>query len=536
VKHKKPLPQEQQIKIRPDSESSTDLYDSIIFYPWKLMDMNANVFMSSAELIKAAQTYLNGIYSYYFNFMTPYWIALNSFLFMEKIKITQHRPDETLKDYLDLLHFNLQITKKGHLSTLRTINDFHAQELARAVSSWLNTIFDRDGEDITAYTERLSRLTELLTYHYPQVIRDIEPEFGFHFDDGGYIKVDETDRFYLYQVLPRDKKVKVREKGKPIFIIPPYVLGASIVAFLPGENKSYTHCFANQGIPTYVRIMKDFNDTPAVQIMTGEDDCHDTRQFCEVIKARHGRPVTLNGFCQGGFVALLNLLTGELDNLVDAFITCVTPIDGTRSKALIEYLEHIPERFRDLGYALKALPNGNRVVDGKVMSWVYKLKSMDREAPVFTFYRDLIMFDKQNAKEIHITKTAAALNYWLIYERNDLPLAITQMSFDSYTKPVTGDGTLPVKLFGRKLNFKHLKDMGIKWLICYAEEDDLVDKESALAPLDFVDAEVTVFPKGHGAIATSWSLPTSECALHTRFGDGCRGPVCFQLDLDKGKK
>ena len=43
---------------------------------------------------------------------------------------------------------------------------------------------------------------------------------------------------------------------------------------------------------------------------------------------------------------------------------------------------------------------------------------------------------------------------------------------------------------------------------------------------------MTVFPKGHGAIATSWSLPTSECALHLRFKDGYRGPVRYQLDLD----
>jgi len=106
------------------------------------------------------------------------------------------------------------------------------------------------------------------------------------------------------------------------------------------------------------------------------------------------------------------------------------------------------------------------------------------------------------------------------------------MSFDSYTIPVDKDGTLPVKLFDRKLNFKRLKEKGIRFLICYAEQDDLVDEESALAPLDYVDAEVSVFPKGHGAIATSWSLPSSECALNTRFGDECRGPVRYQLDLE----
>jgi hypothetical protein len=96
---------------------------------------------------------------------------------------------------------------------------------------------------------------------------------------------------------------------------------------------------------------------------------------------------------------------------------------------------------------------------------------------------------------------------------------------------VAKDGTLPVTLFGRPLNFRRIQEMGLKWLICIAEKDDLVEKESALAPLDWVEAEVTVFPKGHVAIATSWSLPTTECSLDRCFMD-YRGPVRFQLDLE----
>ena len=508
------------------------LVGSLLNLPLKPAQVGLKMVLSYAELAKASQTYLNGVCSYYFDFMSPYWVALNSFQRTETTKLVKHQPHETARDYLELLHFNMEIARKGFLSTVRSMNQFHTEEMQRRHSAWLNTLFDREGEDIAQHAERLSHLVKLLTVDYPKAIRDIEPYFGFHFDDGGYIKAAETDRFTLYQVLPWQNCTEVRQGGKPILIIPPYVLGASILAFLPGENKSYTHCFANQGVPTYIRIMKDINETPAVQTMTGEDDCLDTKVFCEVIHERHGKPVTLNGFCQGGFVAALNLMSGELDGLVDAFITCVAPMDGTRSKALVEYLEHIPPRFRDLGYAAKTLPNGNRIVDGKVMSWVYKLKSMDREAPVFTFYRDLSMFNRPDVENIKITPTAAALNYWLIYERNDLPIGITQLSFDSYTKPVSSDGTLPVTLFGRPLNFKWFKEMGIPWLLCYAEEDDLVDREAALAPKDFIDVEVTVFPKGHGAIATSWSLPTSDCALHARFKEGYRGPVRYQLDLD----
>jgi len=107
------------------------------------------------------------------------------------------------------------------------------------------------------------------------------------------------------------------------------------------------------------------------------------------------------------------------------------------------------------------------------------------------------------------------------------------MSFDSYTIPITEDGTMPVKLFGKKLNLKRINEKGIHFLICYAQSDDLVDKDSALAPIDYIDAEVTVFPKGHGAIATTWSQSDSEYAIHKRLPNGMRGPVRFQLDLDE---
>jgi hypothetical protein len=501
----------------------------------KVVEINQKVMGATIEHMRAVQAYWTGVFSYMNEFMTPYWIAMNSFHALEREKLLQKPLWETIRDYMELYKFNLQIAEKGLISSFRAMNEYHLQKMAKAFSAWLNTVFDHGGEDIEQFMAGQARLLEKVVYAYPQAIRDIEQEYGFHFEDGGYVKAAETERFCLYQVLPLDRKVEVREHGKPILIVPPSVLGANILAFLPRERKSYVHCFANQGIPTYIRITKDIDATPAVQVMTGEDDILDTRLFCDQVKARHGRAVTLNGFCQGGFMTLLALLSGELDGLVDAHITCVAPIDGSRSKALVEYLDHTPAGFRDLGYAVKSLANGNRVVDGKVMSWVFKLKSIEKEAPMLTFYRDLMMFDSSNGNghEVKINKTAAALNHWLLYDRCDLPFAITKLSYDSYTIPVTKDGTLPVKMFGRKLNFKRLEDRGIKWLICYAEKDDLVDKESALAPLDYVDAEVCAFPKGHVSIATSWSDHTSQCALHTRFGDNYRGPVRYHLDLEE---
>ncbi len=492
-------------------------------------------FQTVTNQITGTQNYCAGYAKYLNNFLIPFIISTGYFKDAEMARSFQEPPLETLQAHMDLMTFNLDLVEQNFRASMRVSNEYLKQEMPRAMSAWMNTVFNLKGEKLADFTARQARLAELVTHTYPQAIRDIAPEYGFHFESSGYIRFAETDRYLLYQVLPtnKNKQVEVRENGKPVLIIPPFVLGANILAFLPNENRSYAHCFANQGIPTYIRIMKNIHENPAVQIMTAEDNVMDTRRFCEKIKARHGKPVTLNGYCQGGFSSLCNLLTGELDGLVDALITCVSPMDGTRSTGLVEFLKRLPDRFRNLDYGTKTLPNGNRVADGELMGWVYKLKSIEHEAPMVAFFRDMMMLAPRNGKPVKISSSAAAINYWLQNDRTDLPLAITRMSFASYTTPITPDGTLPVRIFNRELNIKRLAEKNIRWLICYGEQDDLVEPETALAPLDYVDAEVSAFPKGHVAIATSWSNPASACALHLRFGEkNYRGPVRFQLDLE----
>lgn len=514
--------------MKPQVALTGEIFESPSLALEKAAQINEQLMTAILDQAKASQTYWLGLCRSVQDFMAPSLTALTSVSAVERDKIKKHPPHDTTSDYLALMQVNLQLAEKGLINGLRAMNDFHVQLMEGVFKSWLNTVFGLEGEDIGTFMARQAKVMELLVHTYPQAIRAIEPEYGFHFDDGRYIKVAETDRFFLYQVLPRHKEVKVRKKGKPILIIPPYVLGANIMAFLPGEDKSFVHCFANQGIPTYIRIVKEIHTTPAVQVLTGEEDCLDTRQFCEQVKDRHGKAVTLCGYCQGGFTAVINLLSGELDGLVDALITCVAPMDGTRSKGIGAFLGQLPERFLDEGVAFKTLDNGNQVVNGKLLSWVFKLKNIENENPITAFFRDLKLLEKGRG----IAKTAAAINYWLLNDVTDLPVAICKMSFDSYSIPVTEDGTLPVKIFDRPLNFKRIKEQGIHWLICCAEKDDLVEKDCALAPLDWVDAEVTVFPKGHVAIATSWSLPTSECSLHSCFMDR-RGPVRYHLDLEE---
>lgn len=507
---------------------------------------SANVSYDSFGLpMKAWEAFLNGmsasalfwagLFKYNSDFLNPMIRAYAHFVQEELRRLEQGGDFASLADYEDLLKRNAALAVIAWKASMDKGWDYHSKEYLRFVSSMMNALNGDRGETVEKFTATLVRALRRLVIDLPQATRDIRRDYGFRFDDGGYVKIAETDRMLLYQVLPSDPGVSVNPGMKPVLIAHPYVLGPNILAFLPGERRSYVHSFANHGVPTYVRIIKEIQSNPAVQVMTGEDDALDTRFFAKTLVERHDKPVTLNGACQGGFMLLADLLSGQLDGLVDALITAASPLDGTKSTALKGYLDGVPSEFRDLASAMKTLPNGNRVIDGEVMSLVYKLKSIDKEFPLVSFFRDLDLFEGNTRRGVEsISKTAAAIGYWLLHDRTDLPLEITKLSAISYSVPISPEGDLPFELFGKKLSLSYIPEHGIRLLICYGANDRLVEPASALAPLDFIDAEVSEFPKGHAAIFTSWSHPESEYALDKRFVNGQRGPVRFHLDLDEG--
>ena len=498
-------------------------------------DVMADGFATMGHLFSAAQAQLAGMAKYTTDFFIPYLLSVNYFQRVESVRLLEEDPQDSLDAYLGLLENNIELMTRSLDGSARMAMAYLQNELDGFTEALKQCLFESNPTKMKAFTARQADLMNLVVNVYPEAIAAIEPEYGFHFERGDHTKIQETERFLLYRVTPSLPNVEIRQDAKPVLIIPPYVLGANILGFLPAEQRSYAHCFANRGYPTYIRILKPIDTTPAMQVMTGEDDARDTRRFCETILQKHGKPVTLNGYCQGGYNALCALLSGLLDGLVDAFVTCVSPMDGTRSKGLARFLSRLPRRFNDLAYGTKILPNGNKVADGQLMGWVYKLKSIEQEIPAAVFFRDLMMFTRLPSGAQPVNKTAAALNYWLQNDRSDLPIDITRISFAAYNTPIASDGRLPVDLFGGRLELKRIQEKKIPWLICYGTHDDLVEKETALAPLDFVDAEVTPFPKGHVAIATSWSAPDSAYALHTRFEEGkYRGPVLFHMDLDDG--
>ena len=290
------------------------------------------------RLMEASQNYMAGLARYAGDFMVPYLISTGYFENVESRRLPATAPLDSAVSYLRLLDFNLDLLNRGVFAGLQSINAYGRSEMGGFIAALYNTFTNADGGDLAAFARRQADLMDLVVHAYPEAIQAIESEYGFHFERGEHRLVAETDRFFLYRIAPTDRRVQTRADGKPVLILPPYVLGANILGFLPGEQKSYAHCFADRGVPTYIRILKDIQTTEALQVMTGDDDALDTRLFCEAILEAHGRPVTLNGYCQGGFSAVCNLLSGKLDGLVDAFITCVAPMDGTRSKGLAAFL------------------------------------------------------------------------------------------------------------------------------------------------------------------------------------------------------
>ena len=95
--------------------------------------------------------------------------------------------------------------------------------------------------------------------------------------------------------------------------------------------------------------------------------------------ARHGQKVTLNQFCQGGFSTVSNILTGKLDGLVDAFITCIEPMDGTKSKGLSKFLDALPEPLNDLDSESKTLASGNEESISREKSESHKRFGREKE-------------------------------------------------------------------------------------------------------------------------------------------------------------
>lgn len=428
---------------------------------------------------------------------------------------------------LEVLQHNQALMTKGVLSAQEKMMDYVFDQVEEGMQATFNTLFNVEGEKISGYINREAGVMESVA-NFNEQINKIKDEFGFHFNSGNYKLVHETDTFQMYQVLPLKAGVKVRDDVKPMLLVPPYMLGVHILSFLPYENKSYAHSFANEGVPTYVRVVKDIMTDTKVQQTTPDSDCLQTVELCKKLMEIHGKKAVLNGTCQGGYICLMNLLSGKFDGIVDTLITNVAPIDGTYSDAI----SGMPQMHHD--FISTTLPSGNKVANGYLLSLGMRFVAIDRETPLV---KVLDQASLHKATDRNPGKTPAALFRWLLKERVHLPLEVAKMSSCTFQEPIGADGTLPVPLFGQPLNIKKLADLKVKWYQNYAIKDDLVTPPCATAGNRFLEGtdvvESVAFHGGHVAILTS---PYAKKApVNGTFTDATgkkvRGPVKFMLDM-----
>jgi len=358
----------------------------------------------------------------------------------------------SMLEAFEIVEHNVGMARKGMAGMQGKMADYAFDQIEEGTRAFLNTILKADGEKLGGYMRREAEIMESVS-NFNEQIEAIADEFGFQFNTPNYKLVHETDAFELYQVLPLKAGVEVRKDLKPVILIPPYMLGVHILSFLPFEGKSYSHAFANEGIPTYVRVVKDIMTNEKVQTLTPEQDCEQTRQLCaKAMELNDGKKVTLNGTCQGGYISLMNILSGKLKDVCDALITNVTPVDGTYSDAI----SGMPTMHHD--FITTTLPSGNKVANGYLLSLGMRFVAIDRETPLV---KVLDQVSLHRATDLNPGKTPAALFRWLLKERVHLPLAIANMSSHTFQDPIANDGTLPVKLFDQPLNIKNLIELNV---------------------------------------------------------------------------
>jgi len=456
-----------------------------------------------------------------------------SYLMAAQIAMQAYRDNPmSLEETMEVLAHKSKLMSKGMTATNDKLRDAVFDQIGEGMQAFLNTVLKQDGEKISGYLKREAEIMEAVA-NFHEEIEKIKDEFGFQLKTSDYELVHETDTFQMYQVLPIKEGVKVRDDLKPMLLVPPYMLGAHILAFLPFEDKSYAHAFANEGIPTYVRMTKDIMTTEAVQTTTPERDCLETTELCAKLAEKHGQKVTLNGTCQGGYITLINVLSGRLQESCDTLITNVAPIDGTYSES-VAGMPQMPHEF-----VTETLPNGNKVANGYLLSLGMRFVAIDRETPLI---KVLDQASLHKATNLNPGKTSAALFRWLLKERVHLPFGIHSMSSLTFQEPVADNGDLPVKLFGETLNVKKLAEMNVHWYQDYALKDDLVTFHCATGANKHLEGtgivESVPFPAGHVAILTS---PYSKRApvngeFQGKDGKIYRGPVKFQLDISEKPK
>ena len=176
---------------------STDLISKINggFSPKLLLKFDSEILEALPNILQSNWFYRLGLMRHGILFMAQYLSSLRSFAQMRTRDSSRTPSYAMARAFWDLLLLDVEITTRGALSGLNAMNIYHMRQMSEVLTAIFNSLFDAGQENIVEYSKRQLQLMDVVVNTYPKAVRDIVSEYGFHFDNGGYVKVAQTDRF-----------------------------------------------------------------------------------------------------------------------------------------------------------------------------------------------------------------------------------------------------------------------------------------------------------------------------------------------------
>jgi hypothetical protein len=181
------------------------------------MDRIADGMSMLENLHAATQSYLAGMSRYTTDFFIPYLLSTSYFQREEGKRLLAAEPQESFEAYLGLLDNNIELINRSINGTKRLMEAYSRLFLDDFGEALQESFLGQNDKKLVRFTERQAALLNAVAHVYPKAIEAIEPEFGFHFERGEHVLLDETDRFLLYRVAPLEKKTSntIRCKADP---------------------------------------------------------------------------------------------------------------------------------------------------------------------------------------------------------------------------------------------------------------------------------------------------------------------------------
>ena len=325
----------------------------------------------------------------------------------------------------------------------------------------------------------------------------------------------ETQHFNVFEITPDQNADKglagtPREKVKPMVFFLPAVLGSDVGALL--EKINMLKYFANKGIPVYIADLKPIDTTEAVQNMGIDEYTADMALITAKTTEKHGKPTTAVGYCMGGSLTTIAILSGEVKS-VDATFRIVAP--GGGEGMFDDLLALVPPEYSGTKAAQKELPNGNKVIDGLSLQRV--ISDVDETVlPATTQYLETITRTFKNVQKgkTGISEKGAAIQHYLnggpAGRPPNIPVGLTDMSFLLAHDKVADDGSTTIHIKGKQVNFRKLPE-NLRILNFLGSKDNITRISDSVAPMhkhledEYKRGQIqdVIKPVGHLAFATA---------------------------------